>query len=276
MRELYPFQVEGVDYLLQRKSWGKGYVGGMLWDDPGLGKTTQAIVAAHRIGEYPVLVVCPNALKLHWAREIRAIVPGARVTVATVGGRFRKWSQSAGKTLEVTPSQDRLAALKADWVIVHYAGIRISQAGYASIDWSTVIIDEAHYIKNRNAARTRALMEVTPDSAHRIGLTATPWSKEPSGLWSQLHWMAPQVDGLSNYWRWFGLFVDFRWEELRDPKTGKVIRRYRKVVGGKNLDALAEVMSHYGRCRTKEQVAPQLPSMTRTRMPLELSGRQKV
>ncbi len=296
-RDLYDFQKDGIRYLLKRKPWGgaSGSRGGFLWDDPGLGKTTQAIVAAYLMatrlsppGEpgYPILVVCPNALKLHWAREIRQIVPGAKVTVATVGGRWRRWSQSAGKSLELSPTPDRLQELGADWVVCHYAGIRVSREGYASIPWATVIIDESHYIKNRNARRTEAVMEVTPDSANRIALTATPWSKEPSGLWSQMRWMAPQVKGLSSYWRWFGLFVDFKMTTLRRLPSGKVIesddeslpavRRFRKVIGGKNLDALAEVMSRYGLCRTKAQVAPQLPRITDTVMPLELVGRQKV
>jgi SNF2 family DNA or RNA helicase len=303
-RELYDFQKEGIKYLIRRKTWSgsTGARGGFLWDDPGLGKTTQAIVAAYLIatrpsltnggstssGGYPILIVCPNALKLHWAREIRAIVPEAKgkVVVATVGGRWRKWSQSAGKSLELSPTLGRLEELGADWVIVHYAGLRVSQTAYQTIPWATVIVDESHYVKNRNARRTQALMEVTPNHANRIALTATPWSKEPSGLWAQMHWMAPQVSGLSSYWRWFGLFVDFKMTTLRRRPDGKVVesdderlpavRRFRKIVGGKNLDALAEVMNQYGLCRTKAQVAPQLPPITDTVMPLELTGRQKV
>jgi SNF2 family DNA or RNA helicase len=293
-RELYPFQRDGVRYLLARKSWGKGYRGGFLWDEPGLGKTTQAIETAHRIAlkvgpekGYPILVVCPNALKLHWAREIRAMIPKAKVAVAVVGGRWRKWSQSAGKSLELSPSPGRLEELGADWVIVHYAGLRVSQTAYQTIPWRTVIVDESHYVKNRSARRTQALMDVTPDRANRIGLTATPWSKEPSGLWAQLHWMAPGVEGLRSYWRWFGIFVDFKMVELRRGPNGKVIevekgehddwplvRKFRKVIGGKNLDMLAEVMDKYGLCRTKKQVAPQLPPIVDTYMPLELTGRQ--
>lgn len=276
---LYDYQRQGVDFLIKHKSWcNKGTAGGMLWDDPGLGKTRQAIVSAALLDEMPVLIVCPNTLKLHWRQEIAKIVPGARVAVAGKAGRLILPSKIPhNKPVELSMSPKVLERSGADWVIVHYTGLRLSKSGYGEIDWACIICDECHYIKNRNAARTKAVWEITPRSAHRIGLTATPWSRDPSDLWAQLYWAAPNVPKLQNYWRWLNLFTDYVWEERRNDE-GKVVGKYRKILGGKNLDMLAQVMSSFGVCRRKSDVADQLPPITDTKMPLELEAgsRQKV
>lgn len=282
-RELYPFQAAGVRFLTKKKSWAQGCSGGFLWDDPGLGKTIQAIVAARMMDKYPILVVCPNSLKRHWRQEIIATYPdtasspgtSGSILVAGKAGRIVKVVSTNKRTgrqavVEVDISPDSVAG--ASWVVVHYTGLRIAKKAYASIPWGTVIVDESHYVKNRRAARTAALLEVTPSRCHRIALTATPYSRDPSDLWAQLFWMAPTVPGLHNYWRFFNLFTSYKWE-LRHG-GGK----YRKIDGGKNLDVLAEVMATYGLCRRKTEVAADLPPITDTLMPLQMDrgSRQEV
>lgn len=277
--DLYDFQQVGVDFLVKHKSWcNKGTAGGFLWDDPGLGKTRQAIAAAALLEETPVLIVCPNMMKLHWRQEIQKVVKGARVVVAGKAGRLVIPPKNHRyKPVERTISPELLLSLNAEWVIVHYTGLRLSKEAYGAIDWACVVCDECHYIKNQRAARTKAVWEVTPKHAHRIGLTATPWSKDPSDLWAQVHWAAPNVPKLQNYWRWLNLFTDYLWEERRNSE-GKVVGKYRKILGGKNLDTLAEVMSRFGLCRRKSEVADQLPPITDTKMLLQLEpgSRQKV
>ncbi len=154
------------------------------------------------------------------------------------------------------------------WTIVHYTGIRINKEELSSIQWRVVIADEAHYVKNRKAKRTKALWDVTSSNAYRIGLTATPFGQNPSDLWSQLRWMVPNVPELRSYWKFFDTFVDYEFEVK--PNGAK----YRRIKGGKNLKLLARLMSGYGIRRTKKEVAPQLPPITDTLMPLQLTGRQ--
>lgn len=68
--EPYAYQLEGVRYALDHKRC-------IFGDEPGLGKSCQAICAvvkAHneaiRYGDsFPVLVICPSALKVNWQRE---------------------------------------------------------------------------------------------------------------------------------------------------------------------------------------------------------------
>ena len=247
--ELYDFQQDGVKFV-------QNFGGGFIWDDPGLGKTRQAIVSADLLGESPILVVCPSSLKSWWKQEIRAMFPNASICIAGVGGRFGSHNN------QILPKKRPLAR----WWIVHYTGISLNPA-LCRIPWKTVILDECHYIKNRKAQRTKAVMNVTPKYANRIGLTATPFGNSPSDLWSQLYWMAPDVKGLRSYWRFFNIFVDYDWEVMGN-------RKYRKVKDGRNLKVLSKLMSAYGVRRDKKVVAKQLPPMTDTFLPLSITAAQ--
>lgn len=247
--DLHDFQQEAVDFIQE-------FGGGFIWDDPGLGKTRQAIVAADMLGATPILVICPSSLKAWWKQEIQTVLPGATVCVAGVGGRF------GNRNNHPIPMERPMAR----WFIIHYAGVRLNKQ-LQLIPWKTVITDECHFIKNRKAQRTKAVMAVTPKHANRIGLTATPFGNNPADLWSQLRWMAPEVKGLRSYWKFFNLYVDYVWE-----RRGR--NKYRKVDGGRNLKLLSKLMSAYGVRRSKAKVASQLPPMTETNLPLEISPSQ--
>jgi len=247
--KLYPYQREGVEYIVE-------HGGGFIWDDPGLGKTRQAIVSAHELGG-PIIVVCPNSLKQWWKREILELYPNASVCTAGQGGRFGTRNKLSLPERRPYPK----------WWVVHYTGARMNEELW-KMPWSVVILDECHYIKNRKAERSKAIMKMTPPYAYRIGLTATPFGNNPADVWHQLRWLAPQVDGLKSYWRFFQTFVDYEFEHRGRQK-------YRKVKGGKNLELLAKVMSAYGIRRSKKEVASHLPPITDTMVPLELEGKQK-
>ena len=85
--DLFPHQRAGVEFFATAKQ-------ALLADEPGLGKTAQAIRALSRLYEkgedvFPVLVVCPNTLKKNWAREFEQWWPGIRVQV--ISGRNFVW-----------------------------------------------------------------------------------------------------------------------------------------------------------------------------------------
>lgn len=262
---LYDYQREAVKWLVQQ---GRGF----LWDAPGLGKTRQLCAAAkHLADREPILVVCPNSLKGWWKEEIQTLYPSAQVLVASRAGRFEH--SASGRPLSrggLPLYRIRERNLMPQWVICHYTGLRLSCEQYAAVRWGSVVLDECHYIKNRSAARTKAVMNATPPSAHRLGATATPFSRNPADVWSQLHWMYPGSKALRSYWNFFELFVDYTLEQ--NQYTG---RSYRQVHGGKNLEELARLLAIFGLRRSKAEVAAQLPPITDTHLPLICNGRQR-
>jgi len=259
-RKLYPYQKTGVKFLQDHR-------GGFLLDEPGLGKTCQAIVAARSLGSH-ILVICPNTLKAWWRTEIRTLYPQDKVLLAQTGGRFTYDADGNRLEFEMRLTSVNSRSLIPRWTVVHYTGARMQADEFAKMPWDVVIIDECHYIKNRKTARATAVKRITPKGAVRIGLTATPFSKNPADWWSQLDWIAPTRHDWHSYWRFCNTFADYIMEE---GDYG----RYRKFTGTKNLDLLANVMAAYCIRRTKRVVAPQIPPLTTTKMPLILEGRQE-
>ena len=147
--KLYDYQRAGVEHLLSAES-------SMLSDDMGLGKTRQSIVAAHLASEdlqgLPVLVVCPASLRINWTREIRAVLPEAVVSI--IG---EDENEGAG------------------WLVVSYESLgRIAKNIENGKNFAVMIVDEAHYLKEYSAARTRNAMAVADKIPRRYLLTGTP------------------------------------------------------------------------------------------------------
>ena len=96
LKELYPFQREGVEWLSGRN-------GGILADDMGLGKTVQVIAAMRLLFNQAqlrsALVVCPKSLIATWERELERWAPELGVAVITPPAQIREdaWKAVAGR-----------------------------------------------------------------------------------------------------------------------------------------------------------------------------------
>lgn len=165
---LYPHQADGVSFLISKKR-------AVLADDMGLGKTRQAIVAAEVVvPDGPVLVVCPASLKLNWRREIKAVYPN--IAVEVVG--FDKASDHSPR-----------------WIIINYDLLARYSERLNGINWSCIILDEAHFIKNASKRTTHCLKLLGVQDAAKaplVGpdyvflLTGTPMTNRPKDLFNLL------------------------------------------------------------------------------------------
>src|SRR6202166_804884 len=74
----------GLVLMSHQRRLGVAAAGGvrtcLLADDPGLGKTAQALLAAEAANAYPLLVVVPNVVKTNWAREAARWTPHRQAT----------------------------------------------------------------------------------------------------------------------------------------------------------------------------------------------------
>lgn len=144
---LRDYQVPGVRHLL-------GLSSALLADDMGLGKTRQAVVAGRlAAGPDQVLVACPASLALNWEREIHAAYPNAKV--ALIGQH----------------SMDEVRA--ADWIVANYERLG-GLVREASLRLAVMLVDEAHYLKEHQAGRTRNAFLLAERVPRRFLLTGTP------------------------------------------------------------------------------------------------------
>lgn len=180
---LRSYQEEGYRWLCLL---GKLGFGGILADDMGLGKTLQTIAyllheaydrTQGRAGAS--LVVCPASLVYNWMAELERFAPGLKAA-AVVGSKTRR--------------RDVIAAAGSfDVLVTSYDYVRRDIDLLASLSFGTVVLDEAHYIKN---AKTQAARSVKRLSAkRRFALTGTPVENRLSDLWSIFDFLMPGVLG---------------------------------------------------------------------------------
>jgi hypothetical protein len=150
----------------------------LLADEPGLGKTAQALRAAQVANAYPLLVVVPSVVKTHWAREVGMWTPNRKATVV----------QGNGDTVDGF----------ADIVVVNYEVLDRHVGWFASFGFRGMVIDEAHFIKNKNSQRSQHVLELSERIRFRtsrpllMALTGTPLINDIDdfrAIWQFLGWI---------------------------------------------------------------------------------------
>lgn len=293
---LYPFQRAGVQFMLHA-----GDV--LLADEMGTGKTIQTLVALRqfehiaRQGEatgadvdshaLPALIICPNSVKRHWAREAKKWFPEA--TPHVIGNTAAKRRKSID---EASKDPNALVIINIEAVrlvsrLAPYGSVKLTRCQECDpkfgddvrpsrcdvhekelnrLLFKSVVFDEAHRIKEPKTAQTRATWALmsAPGVKRRIGLTGTPLAQHPGDLWSIMHGVAP---------------YDF-------PAKSKYVDRYCMsswneyggidIVGihPEHKDELFSFLDPHFRRVTKAEVLPQLPNKIRETRYVEMTAAQ--
>uniref|UniRef100_A0A8C7YX47 Zinc finger, RAN-binding domain containing 3 n=1 Tax=Oryzias sinensis TaxID=183150 RepID=A0A8C7YX47_9TELE len=244
LQRLMPFQREGVEFALSLN--GRC----MIADEMGLGKTVQAIAVAYAYRqEWPLLVVVPSSLKYPWIEELERWIP------------------------ELQPGDINLVENKS-----HTAGIcssKVTVLGYGLLTtdarplvealtrqrFSVVVVDESHYLKSRNAARTKILVPLIQSAKRAILLTGTPALGRPEELFMQIDALNP---------RRFGTWTDYAKKYCNAHYRYFGPRRQWDCRGASNLEELHRRLSQIMIRRLKADVLTQLPPKIRQRIPFDL------
>jgi hypothetical protein len=150
----------------------------LLADEPGLGKTAQALLAAEASGAYPLVVVVPNVVKVNWAREVEKWTPHRVATVVHGDG-------------------DDIDAF-ADVVIVNYEVLDRHVAWLSRRGFKGMVVDEAHFIKNKDSQRSKNVLSLSKSiravapNALFVALTGTPLINQIEDfrmIWQYLGWI---------------------------------------------------------------------------------------
>lgn len=150
----------------------------LLADEPGLGKTAQALLAASTSNAYPLLVVVPNVVKTNWAREVALWTPKRTATVV----------HGDGKEVDAF----------SDVVIVNYEVLDRHVGWLSRFGFKGMVVDEAHFIKNLKSERSKHVMALSRSiraaqpKALMIALTGTPLInaiEDFRAIWQFLGWI---------------------------------------------------------------------------------------
>ncbi|WP_110007782.1 DEAD/DEAH box helicase [Geodermatophilus normandii] len=150
----------------------------LLADEPGLGKTAQALLSAEAAGAYPLLVVVPNVVKTNWAREAGLWTPHRPATVI----------HGNGDTIDGF----------ADIVVVNYEVLDRHVGWLGDFGFRGMVVDEAHFIKNRTSQRSQHVLELSQRIRSRtarpllMALTGTPLINDIDdfrAIWQFLGWI---------------------------------------------------------------------------------------
>lgn len=171
------YQITGYKWL---RTLADNSLGGILADDMGLGKTLQAIVYMASIkeiaGKSKFLIVCPSSLIYNWQDEIDNFAPALTTEVVTGNPKERQ------DLIESNQQRDIL--------ITSYPLIRRDVRYYEAIDFHTVFIDEAQFIKNADSLNAKSVKLL--NAAHKFALTGTPIENSLSELWSIFDFIMPE------------------------------------------------------------------------------------
>lgn len=151
--------------------------GGILADDMGLGKTLEMIALLQSDEtQKPSMVVCPKSLVFNWKNEFQRFAPEADV-------REIYGSQAQRREL--------IEAIEPDRKIVYvtsYDSLRNDLEAYG-VDFAFLVLDEAQYIKNVQAKKSRTVKSLA--AQHRFALTGTPIENSVLDLWSIFDFLMP-------------------------------------------------------------------------------------
>ena len=223
----------------------------ILADDMGLGKTTSAVIGALESGAKKVLIVCPASLKINWQREI-SNYSDRRVLIV----EGRKW----GSTF--------------DFYIINYDIIKNYHTTDKSEDsddykllvnegFDLAIVDEAHYISNTTANRTRLLNDVLEKIPKVWLLTGTPMTSRPINYFNLLKIVdSPLTLNWQSYVRRYCKGYQFT--------VGN--RKVWNTSGASNLDELRERTKSYVLRRMKTDILD-LPEKIVTPVFVELTSK---
>lgn len=171
-RELMPHQARVV------AAAARGHRTFLLADEPGLGKTAQALLAAQAAGAFPLLVVVPNVVKTNWAHEVGLWMPQRRATVV----------HGDGDTVDGF----------ADVVVVNYEILDRHAGWLGAHGFRGMVVDEAHFIKNKTSQRSQHVLAIADRLRQRtvnpllMALTGTPLINDIEdfrAIWQYLGWI---------------------------------------------------------------------------------------
>lgn len=276
--ELYWWQRSGAEFIARGKRV-------LIADDPGAGKTATTIRGLAKLQEegtnvFPILVVCPTAVKRSWAREFERWWPGV-VTQVVKGTTVQRRKQLATPAhvyvmnIESIRSHSRIApygslALKkcakhgGEDPKVSETTCQVHEKELNKMNFGAVILDEAHRCKDGKALQTRAIKAAAGNAPIRVALTGTPIANDVTDLWSILNFLEP-VEFASRT-RWIDRYI----EQMRNIFGGMLVLGIKATA----RDEFDGMLNPRMRRMSEDVILDFLPEVVYERRDCEMSAKQ--
>lgn len=226
---LHPYQRLGSKFLSERR---RAYIA----DIPGLGKSAQIVTACDLAGVRRGVVICPASLRTNWTREFARWQEGARTV-----GVWASTSEPPPETDVVCVSYDMVSKpLFLKWI--------------QDFKPEFLACDEAHYLKNRTAKRTKTILGRTCRGDGIMALARYFWLASGTP-------MLGTADDLYTWLRAFGC-----WDRNYYDFVGRYCKGYEspfgfKITGNQNTGELKTRMKPFLLRRTLKEVEMELPDI---------------
>jgi SNF2 family DNA or RNA helicase len=225
----YPHQEEGIKWMIKQAFFKKLRVepecrGGLLCDDPGLGKTLQtlslikALEMTGKLVHGRVLIVVPIALLEQWRVEAEKFFPGNvrvnhnRLTLMT--------------TKQSVLNNSKLIVITSYSKIFNTDNKEFVETGLHKVPWDAIVCDEVHIIRNNTTYMAKGCQSI--NAKYRFGLSGTPIQNKIDDIKSLFQYLGIDPKLLRN---------TVRFEDLMKPYN-VILRRNRHILmdAYKNLD----------------------------------------
>lgn len=234
----FPYQETGAAFLSVNPQ-------ALLADEMGLGKSAQAIRACDLVGAFQILIVCPAAVRINWDREFGRFSPMDRPSNIMLTGKDKPARGVNIVSFDLLATAEKL------------------KKALMAVKWDALIIDEAHYLKERSAKRTKAIYGhakhpgIMHSATRTWRLTGTPAPNNASELFTHL--------------KSAGIVKQPYWDFVYEFCAGFDSDYGYKITGHKNTEKLKGLLGQFMLRRKKEEVMTQLPPIVFANVTVERS-----
>jgi len=248
-KTLYPFQLEGVNFIEALN--GRALIG----DEMRLGKTIQTLAWLQLHPELrPAIIVCPATVKINWGREVEGWMEDTSTQILSGG-----WNGDSIPAAEIAViNYDILAD------VFNKKGHTIRRGWEMALKQlcaRVLVLDECQNISNNSANKTKVVKQLAKNIPHIIGLSGTPIRSGPIQFYNILRLIDRRIVHSSRF------EYAMRYCNARHTGFGW------DFSGVSHVEELHQIVSRVMLRRTKEQVLTELPTRTRSYIPLELDNR---
>ncbi len=249
------YQQDGFNWMLHLN---RNKLGGCLADDMGLGKTLQTLTLLQYIymqsTAVPSLNISPDSgesgqLSLFGAVEEQYNIPASLIVMPT--SLLHNWRREIRKFTALSEFEysggshlknEKIESVfgRFHLVITSYGIMRNNVEELSRYNFEYIVLDESQNIKNSDSLTFKAAIQLRGN--HKLILTGTPIENSLKDLWSQFRFLQPDLLGSESYYQ----------------------KRYITPVKQGNIniqDRLSRLISPFILRRSKQEVAPELPSL---------------